>query len=120
MRFGRSGSPSRGVTAATEPPRAARSSRFSDRRSAREESPRRTTRRPVRRTADECIASAAISHRYAELIHEAIDEVQGGRIVLGRIGGDRQRGRLEAAAELFDRCALRDDAFAGDLGSQAR
>lgn len=66
-------------------------------------------------TAGECAAAGEAARRHALELRRAADDVGDELIVLGKLGGARQIGRLEAAAELFDRLADRDEAFAASL-----
>ena len=67
------------------------------------------------RDAGTCLASEKLAGRYAADVHEAAAALREGRILLGRLGGTRQLGRLEQAARLFERVAERDRAFGAEL-----
>lgn len=68
-------------------------------------------------TAEDCEAAANEARRHARELRHAAANVRAGVLVLGRLGGARQVGRLDAAAELFDRVAARDVSFAAGLGA---
>jgi hypothetical protein len=64
------------------------------------------------RDATECQAAIELAQHHADAMRSALEAVNaGGGIVLGKLGGSRQFGRLHATAQLFEHCAERDQRF---------